>query len=276
MILNKQNFTLIFLGLIFLFFLYERPSEEEKLLSTCKSETSAPLRTRCLIPYFEKLTREFSPRVAIAEAKKLQKEKVIDDCHIAAHIIGEENLKINDYDAGRAFSYCAPGCIEGCFHGVMEGYLARSTDVPETLKGIPNLCENVSNDPLLRRQCLHGVGHGLLRHDGTLLDALDLCKTFSDTFSQETCAGGVFMQNVNNIMFLDEDSFRKEIPKLCSTLSETGEKNLCIESVGEGIMFYTGHDLERSKDLCSELLTDERNVCEKGAEQELETNKMNL
>ncbi len=252
------------------------PSQNSIFL-TCQNKTYPYERLRCLIPYFEKLTRNGSVSEAVTEAKKLQQEKIIDDCHLAAHMIGQGNLRKNNYDIGKAFATCAPGCIEGCYHGVMEEYLSQNRDINVLLNQVPHFCESVSHDWKLRRQCLHGVGHGLLHHnDISLVEAVKLCRSFGNASSQDTCIGGVFMQNINNIMLSDEKTFRSKLAGMCAPIDffhDQTLKNYCVEHVGEGITFYTGHDLRKSQEFCLELLPDDRNHCSNGVEDELMTNK---
>jgi hypothetical protein len=49
----------------------------------------------------------------------------------------------------------------------------------------------------LRFQCLHGLGHAILHFSGyQLTTALALCDELPDAWSQRSCYGGVFMENV--------------------------------------------------------------------------------
>jgi len=252
---------------------------QSSILLACQKEAFPYERLRCLIPYFETLVRDGSASEAIDEAKKLQKEKVIDDCHLAAHFIGRENLRKNDHDVGKAFSACAPGCMEGCYHGVMEEYLSQSQDLDALLKDLPRFCNSVSHDIKVYRQCLHGIGHGLLQHDISLDEAVKLCQGLGDAYSKKTCIGGVFMQNMNNIMLLNEKTFRSKLAGMCEPIDsfqDQGLKSLCIEQIGEGIMFYSGHDLVKSKEFCSVLPPDDRPHCIKGAEIELKRHESGM
>jgi hypothetical protein len=244
---------------------------QSSILAACQKEAYPYQRLRCLIPYFEKLVRDGSAREAVDEAKKLQKEKIIDDCHLAAHVIGRENLRKNNNEVGKAFSTCAAGCMEGCYHGVMEEFFSQSHDRDALLKQFPHFCDTVSHDLKEYRQCLHGVGHGLLQHDISLVEAVNLCRSLGDPFSRKTCIGGVFMQNMNRIMLSDEKTLRSQLAGMCAPIDLLHDhplKNLCTEQIGEGLMFYTGHDLMRSKEFCGELPPDDRPHCVKGTEVE--------
>lgn len=249
-------------------------------LSTCKKNNFSNDRFRCLIPYFKNLTEESGAVVATLKAKDLQKEGVIDDCHLAAHIVGAENLKKYNYDPGRAFATCSMECIEGCYHGVMEEYTALENSPELNINKLLQVCDSLSSDFLLRRQCLHGIGHGILRHENGLLNiAIDTCLSFPDVFSQKTCLGGVFMQNVQNIILDDEETFFKKIPTLCELTEKYDDKNIenqCISSIGEGAMFYTGHDLGKAKKICLLLPAKYQKLCISSSEMELFVNSKEI
>ena len=254
--------------------------EERVLPQGCLKLDDPYQRLECLKPYFEKLTYKYSAPIALNQAQKLKKERVIDDCHLAAHFIGEANFIKHNSDTGKAFASCSLGCIEGCYHGVMEAYIHSTQSLEEALTQAPILCKSIAQDPLLNRQCIHGVGHGILRHEVVdLIQAIDLCKKFPDQFSAKTCLEGVFMENMNENLFFDKPTLITKIPTTCEKiypLKDEGLISMCIESIGEGLMFYTGHDLEKSKKLCGYLPFQYQDLCVSEAIKEAETNLSNL
>jgi hypothetical protein len=195
---------------------------------------------------------------------------------LAAHFIGEANFE-KKQDPGKAFSSCSPGCIEGCYHGVMEAYLKKAGNSKDILSRIPELCDSVSNNNVLERQCLHGAGHGILRHQPeALLNAVGLCSYFKTQFAKDTCIGGVLMEYVDTYLTSSEEELIKQLPELCKALIENKDKKLikrCFKAVGEGLMFYTGHNLEKSKLLCSRLEANYLEICVEGAIEENALNK---
>lgn len=242
------------------------------LPQVCLSEPSPYARLRCLVPYFEQLVEGSSPARAVAQARELEARGVIDDCHLAAHEIGEAALRVYGSEVGRAFAACPMGCAEGCFHGVMEGYMSQSGSLEAALAGVPSLCQGISDDLLLRRQCLHGVGHGILRHQAvTLTRAVALCRTLPDSFGRETCTGGVLMEHVRSYLGSDEETLSRAVPTICAEAAGFGDRVLlttCFRAIGEGLMFYTGHNLSRSEKFCQELTGEDRTACIAGARTE--------
>ena len=86
-------------------------------------------------------------------------------------------------------------CHSGYYHGAMESFLAQ--------KGTEDLAENISELCSTFKtsfgifECLHGVGHGVLAYeDYDLMETLRLCGELSDVFSQRSCYGGAFMENI--------------------------------------------------------------------------------
>lgn len=114
------------------------------------------------------------------------------DCHQEAHNIGRIGYKIYKE---KAFGECDANCHSGCYHGAMEKFLNE--------KGTANLSANIDGVCGLFKttfgnfECLHGVGHGLLAYlDYDMPGTVDECKKLKDTFSVDSCYGGMFMENV--------------------------------------------------------------------------------
>ena len=223
----------------------------------------------CLKPYFERITIEVSSRAAIAEAKSLKRQGVIGDCHVISHFIGWTNLEKYNFNMVQAFTSCASGCVEGCFHGVMDRSIWKATDPHNIISNIKNVCDNLGTSPVNKYRCIHGVGHGLRAHGYlSIKDALTACDdALESDFWIYICAGGIFMENMDQYIALDldEDHLRKILPEICAPF-ESLEPDLvampeefpdiidgCIYGITNGLMDYTGHDIERTEDLCEEL-----------------------
>jgi hypothetical protein len=130
--------------------------------------------------------------------QRLVKEGKIDDCHLLAHIVGEAQLKKSQGDVGKAIGSCPDGCIQGCIHGVIEssfGSLQRDNiDASKLLA----TCDNLKHNDVSYRQCIHGLGHGLLSHGiFSIQEAVALCQSHQDAYFQFNClfagvVGGLF------------------------------------------------------------------------------------
>ncbi len=128
------------------------------------------------------------------------------DCHPIVHAIGRETFYRNG-TIHASFSACDQTCHSGCYHGAVERFLRgddlysqvdRHPSQAELKKKAATACD--SNVPArLRFQCLHGLGHALLYFSRyQLIPSLEACDALPEDWSQSSCYGGVFMENVSN------------------------------------------------------------------------------
>lgn len=232
----------------------------------------------CFEPYFRELVNKVSSGYAMTEARVFKEKKVIDDCHLNAHFIGEATLEKYNFDVGQAFASCEFGCIEGCFHGVMERYVRYEADPYTVTEKVKNMCDTVSSpnlqvESLLKSQCSHGIGHGLVAHGFlSIADAITACGSLANEFYAVRCKGGVAMEHVEQYLSLEENKLKEILPKICEPfieLNERGEVFICTTNIGVALMWYTKHDLQLSKKLCEELEKPEYvRACKIGTEDE--------
>jgi len=236
----------------------------------CLEKPDGYERWDCLNGYFEKLTQATSANIALTESLALVKQGVIVDCHVSAHTIGRVNLEKHDFNMGEAFASCGFQCIQGCMHGVMERYLQNEADPYRVLSEIKNMCDSVGSispgvwnkDALLWDQCNHGIGHGLLQHGFfSLEESVGACMSFDHPIAEERCIAGVMMENINQYLTEDESYLREILPKVCAGVEKMKEDEAtygiwksCIANLSLGLMWYTGHDIQRSQQLCEGLL----------------------
>ena len=219
----------------------------------------------CFKSYFERITNEVSANAAMAEARRFKSQKVISDCHLFAHFIGENTLEKYDFDIGEALSSCAAGCSSGCYHGVLERYIRDEPDLPNLLPQLKAVCDAHGVDDRSRYRCVHGIGHGLFAHNYLPpLDAVNGCDSFGGQW-REVCIGGLTMENMDEYLLLDldEEQFRKILPEICAPFESLAKVRFryigpdvmesCIIHIAQGLLFYTGYDIERTEELCEEL-----------------------
>ena len=217
----------------------------------------------CFEPYLRELVDKVSPGYAMVEVKIFKDRKIIDDCHLNAHFIGEAGLEKYDFDVGKAFASCEFGCTEGCFHGVMERYVRYEADPYSVTSKVKSMCDSVSSpnsrkEGLLKSQCSHGIGHGLSAHNFLPVDeALAACRGID---YEPRCRGGVIMEHVEQYLSLEEDKLKEILPEICKPFLELDDPAavfMCANNIGIALMWYTKHDLAFSKKLCEELETSE-------------------
>ncbi len=114
------------------------------------------------------------------------------DCHQQAHQIGRIGYKI---EKEKAFQQCSADCHSGCYHGAMESFLAEK-GTENLAADITAVCKNFATS-FGNFECLHGVGHGIMAYvDYDMPEAIKECKKLPDAFSQDSCYGGMFMENI--------------------------------------------------------------------------------
>lgn len=99
-------------------------------------------------------------------------------------------------DAAESFRLCGAVPDTGCYHGVLEAFMAATPRL--TSEEVARLCDGApiaAETPVVRIQCVHGVGHGLAHLAGSrVTDALTSCDGFGTDQDREACYSGVFMQ----------------------------------------------------------------------------------
>jgi len=224
----------------------------------CLSQADGYKKWSCFEPYFEAVTQRVSTGAAMAEAKSLEKSGVVSDCHLFSHVIGVASVEKYNFDMGQAFSSCVFGCSDGCFHGVMERYVRYASDPNDVASKVQNMCDSVGTEWIRKRQCIHGIGHGLIAHNFLpIQDALKACESL-DLDWRRHCVGGLTMEYVDQYLNrnLQESDLKKALPGICAPFESTDPSykvNSCVFQVSLGLMYYTGHDVERSRKLCEEL-----------------------
>jgi hypothetical protein len=155
--------------------------------------------------FFEYLeSHSTSEALALLQSYQDRDPEIDRDCHPVAHAIGRGTFVVQG-SVDKSFSACDFTCHSGCYHGAMERFL-RGDAAHCGGHGHINLLEVRSRvisacDPNLPYQiyfqCLHGLGHAVLYFSGyDLQESLELCDATADWFSQGSCYGGVFMENI--------------------------------------------------------------------------------
>lgn len=139
----------------------------------------------------ERFVRDYGP-AATVDALKQAELTTGSNCHDSAHVAG----RVAYVTFGPvAFVLSGHECQAGSMHGAIEALFAdRGTS--RLAEDIDAVCSNAQN-PFVRHQCLHGVGHGLMAWTTyEIHEALELCDVVGDEGSRGSCYSGVFMENV--------------------------------------------------------------------------------
>lgn len=154
----------------------------------------------CYQSYYQKLVRTKGIPAAFADLKARYPENsyIQSQCHPLTHVIGrtaaESYTKVSEaYTHGDSF------CWSGYYHGVLETF-AHRIGLQNLKAQINNICADLNSDGKYSFDyfnCVHGIGHGLMAvTDDQLFDSLDYCSSLNGDWEQQSCAGGVYMENV--------------------------------------------------------------------------------
>jgi hypothetical protein len=116
--------------------------------------------------------------------------------HPLAHGLGRYAVALAGGDPA-VFAQCTPAFSSGCYHGVLEGYLAASDSAAR--QPLDRLCDAVAagEPPYARRECAHGLGHALMGiNRGRTPESLRGCDRLPDRADRYDCWEGVYMEEV--------------------------------------------------------------------------------
>jgi hypothetical protein len=163
-------------------------------------------------------------------------------------------------DAAESFRRCGAVPDTGCYHGVMEAFMAAT---PRLVPGdIARLCDGApitADTPVVRIQCVHGVGHGLAHvAGGRVADALASCDGFGTDQDRAACYSGVFMQVIEETVTRPEtDPFASD-PTLqdpfavCSAVAEQ-YRRACYRQQSTVMLAANGEDVPAAFATCDHV-----------------------
>ena len=239
--------------------------------------------------YYSNITQKNGVDYAFAKLKKdydLHPD-IKSDCHQITHAIGRAAAE-KYIDVGQAFQHGDSFCWSGYYHGVMEGLLIKVKTTNMSGK-INFICSNISGKEKYSfdyYNCVHGLGHGVMyTNENELFQSLKICDDLDGWWEQNSCYGGVFMENVisddkyhftkylkiddpfypcnkveekykgtcylmqtSHMLDLKDWNFEK-VFQLCSQV-EADFQDTCYQSLGRDASGYTESDVEKTKRIC--------------------------
>jgi hypothetical protein len=230
-------------------------------------------RAHCVSPWLDEIVMKQSVAAALQAAEGLVKSGVmnVNDCHVMGHDIGHASWH-KEHDLLRAFRACTSACIQGCMHGAVEAFMMDGPESQTSPEKVRYFCALRSRDWVERRQCLHGLGHGVMQqHRTDLHAATDACESLVDGDERreaDLCLGGVWMQWAHFRIYDGAEAYAKVAPGMCDGVrSELLPE--CARAVGGGAMFSSGHDVAKSNAVCQTLPAAQRDDCRRGVDYEL-------
>ncbi len=172
--------------------------DTKTLPSECKGTESADFS--CYEKLYENLVTEKGIPAAFRDLKARYETNsyVKSQCHPLTHVIGrvaaQSFQNVSDaYTKGDNF------CWSGYYHGVLETFVGRIglKNLPQKIDAV---CQSLNADKRYSFDyfnCVHGLGHGLMAiTDDEFYQSLNYCDSLRGDWEQQSCAGGVFMENI--------------------------------------------------------------------------------
>ena len=234
---------------------------DDRALADCAADDF-----RCLEQAFGNLAYTEGPERAIGEfdAAMRADAAVERNCHRIAHMIGSAALARFEGDVGEAFAAGSASCWSGYYHGILERAFADLESLDKAGPVARELCkgERIEETEFLRYQCVHGLGHGLMIHSGYDLPwALGICDELADEWSQSSCTGGVFMENIASSYGVRSQWIRDDDPVYpCETVAER-HKYYCYLMVTSRVNELNGFDWADTARVCAGVERDWVGIC---------------
>jgi mono/diheme cytochrome c family protein len=182
---------------------------------------------RCYEQAFGNLAYRRGARVALQDFVQAigRIPEVKEDCHLISHAIGA-GAYVRYRDPGRAFiaaGSLAMTCSSGYYHGVLQRAL-HGVEASQIARVARTVCASpaATSTPFVHSQCVHGLGHGLLIYTAyDLPRALRTCDGLPIRSDQQTCTGGVFMENFTTSLGIRSPWIRRGDPIFpCDAVAE--------------------------------------------------------
>lgn len=153
----------------------------------------------CLEKTYQTYTEEHGVPAAFVKLKAAYKTDpaVRAFCHPLAHDIGRTAADMTG-NVDAAYANGDNFCWSGYYHGVMES-IVRHIGAANLPKALPTICASIKAQKpysFYHYNCVHGLGHGVMDVTGSdLYKSLSMCDLLTDSWEQQSCYGGVFMEN---------------------------------------------------------------------------------
>ncbi len=213
---------------------------------------------QCWKQRFEALVYNESPEKALEEAQTENDKQgyVRTNCHQLAHVIGRASAKKNDLNVANTFEKGNKFCASGYYHGAMESITAvvGATKIKE---GINNVCKPFKETNSYKSEhydCAHGLGHGVMSMENyELFQALSDCELLVDDWERESCATGVFMENImgviNNPDYTTKYLKTDDLLYPCTAVADI-HQNACYINQTSYALRQLNYDFDKMFDLC--------------------------
>lgn len=211
----------------------------------------------CWQQHYTALVTDQTPEVALADAKHEYDSNgfIKTNCHQVTHVIGRA-AALKYKTLAETYSHGDDFCASGYYHGALET-IAQKIGAANIKSEVPNICQTFAKSSpykLSHYNCVHGLGHGIMAiENDDLYKSLEVCDRLDGTWQQESCYGGVFMENVMNDINkgVHPSTFKADDPMYpCTAVADT-YKSACYMNQTSHALQVINYDYQKMFDLCA-------------------------
>jgi hypothetical protein len=214
-------------------------------------------RAVCLEQAYGNLTYTEGPKVALArfDAAIASPGATEQNCHRISHTMGSAALARFSGNVAKAFAAGSASCWSGYYHGILERALLgiASFDPTEFAEKLKPICDDpeIRATTFLAYQCIHGIGHGVMITTELDLEfALKVCNLLNGEWDQQSCKGGVFMENISTSYGVKSQWLRdNDLVYPCNVVAEN-DKLYCYLMVTSRILNANGYNWSKTAQIC--------------------------
>lgn len=210
--------------------------------------------------------------IAIFDATVDETSAYHTDCHAISHAIGSIAYEQAGRDIGRAAALGSLECSGGMVHGaVIRAMIEQRATGPVDLEAIARRCiaPDVSGSSWEhQRQCIHGMGHGLVAIGGPVEDALRGCDALVIAEWSEAatvCGDGAIMEAFDPFVDGHATLLVRPDGDVMTPCLEFADPRYVAECAYYAIRQATRIDFAASLVRCDTLAADVRDACLRGA-----------
>ena len=220
----------------------------------------------CFDAFLKDTVAQHSPEVAFQYLKAMYYTVPVvkNYCHPYTHTIG--HAAVQKYQTlAEAYKHGDNFCWSGYYHGVME-QISKNIGSENLPKQMDQICKDVPGKEKYSfdyYNCVHGMGHGVMAiTTNELFQSLKLCDHLTGRWEQESCYGGVFMENVivDNLNHFTKYLKPKEPLYPCNAV-ETPYKQQCYLMQTSYMLKVTRYDFTKVFKLCEQADKDFVTTC---------------
>lgn len=226
-----------------------------KSIAECQQATAKDYR--CYAKYYADLAYNQGNAAAFKDMEQAYNTDgfVKAECHQLSHIVGRTSFEKSG-SLEKAYSEGNNFCWSGFYHGAIEQAIS-SLGADKIKQDTANICGSFAKKELYsfnHFNCVHGLGHGLMAVASyNLHDSLKLCDNTNLAWEQESCYGGVFMENVMVASRGDGTTAYLDPARPLHPCKEVGSKykQQCYLMQTSYILQHNGYDFAKTFEECA-------------------------